>query len=354
MVWYARSYPFVNKALGLLGPKDGLQSAAVCQETIHPAERSDARSVIMLEDDWEAITAIQAETTFEIEQQRVAGGLRDHQATQRYMLRNVLATPRGFYTLGGSFSQYGPPDLRDLLTGQMVTCDRGFFAPSAISMKYFGHWLTDTLPTALLCGEDEALYLPPNPAWPHSTAYLETLGLETISAPLVFFREMSFCIDIGQNTHRQARQRRIRKRITAALGPGNGGAGVFILRGQSGVDRVLVNEAALAARFATRGFKVCASSDPLPKLLAAVRGAPIVISMEGSHVAHALFAAAPDALLVTLNPTDRFNNVYADYLAGLGLRMATLVVPREARGYYADPDRLDRLIDLAQAHAGSE
>ena len=353
MTVLARAYPVTGKLFRSLGRQPALQDLVLSRETLCPADSSPMPPVTMLQDDWDTITAFQSETTAAAEQARVAGGLRTHRATERFEIADVLATPRGFYTLSRGFHQHGRPDMAALLRGPVLRRDRGFFALPVIGMKYFGHWLSDALPTALLCREDETLYLPDNPAWPHTRAYLDLLGLPAVPARHMFFRRMSFASDIGQNAHRQDRQRQLRKRLQAAVPDTGADQGVFIRRGHSGVARVLANEDALADRFAARGFAICASTDPLPVLLRALAGASVVISMEGSHLAHALFAARPGALLVTLNPADRFNTVYADYLAGLDLHMATLVVPRGPEGYVADADRLDRVISLAQNRVAS-
>ncbi len=345
-LWSARFWPFLNKALKTCGAAKTLADVTVAREEIHPAETAVSPAVTMLPDDWDNITAIQHETSEAAERKRVAGGLREHKATERLRFHNVLATPRGCYTFGKSFNQHGRIALRELLSGPIERYEKGFYALPVIGMKYFGHWLTDALPTALLAQEDEALYLPDTPDWPHSRAYLDLLGWEPVPGPLAFFEEMSLSVDIGQNADRRARLCRIRDRIAATI-PASAAPGVFIRRGHSGVRRKLLNEDEIANYFAAQGFNICTPTDSLETILGACCGVRTVVSVEGSHISHAILSAQPGALVVTLNPADRFNNVWADYMTGADLRMATLVISQGPDGYYADLDRLRQLIALA-------
>jgi hypothetical protein len=341
-----RGYPIFNKLLRTLGREVPLTRLAQSREEICPKEISAAPPVRMDPHDWDLITQFQHETTEAAERQRVAGGKRQHRATLRFGLRNVLATPRGFYAAGRSFNQYGHVPVHEVLTGRIVVHDQGFYALPVIGMKYFGHWLTDALGTVPLARTGEKVYLPANPNWPHSQAYLHRLGIETVPDRLVLFREMSFAIDVGQNSHRRARLAQIRDRLRQTI-PAASASCVFLSRGRTGARRELNNEAELADRLSARGFTFCTSSDPLDTLLSALGSAQVVVSMEGSHLAHALMAVPRGALILTINPADRFNTVYADYMEALGHRMATIVAPRDTDGYRVNTDRLLALIDKA-------
>lgn len=67
--------------------------------------------------------------------------------------------------------------------------------------------------------------------------------------------------------------------------------------------------------------------------------------MEGSHLAHFLLPATDETILITINPADRFNNVFADYAGVLGGRHGTVVAEIDGPGYRVDIDHLMRFIE---------
>ena len=73
------------------------------------------------------VTAVQSETTFDTEILRLTGGMRKHQATVRYKFNNVLATKRGCYILGKSFSQNKRITLKEILSEPLETSDKGLY-----------------------------------------------------------------------------------------------------------------------------------------------------------------------------------------------------------------------------------
>ena len=87
--------------------------------------------------------------------------------------------------------------------------------------------------------------------------------------------------------------------------------------------------------------------DLLERILGASADAQVVVSLEGSHSIHGLFAARRGALIVMINPADQFNNLLADLLPGFGQRLGSIVASREGAGYRVDVPRLLKLIDRA-------
>lgn len=344
----SRLYPPLNKAIKPLLTRKSMPDLALEVEEVWPAETAILPPVLMLEGDWKRITAVQEETSWDIEKKRTAGGEHLHQPTIRYTFENVLATPWGCYMLGRSFHQAGKVDLGQLLRGPVGRRKAGYFGLPVIGMKYFGHWLRDGLPASLLRQPHEALYFPVNPSWPHAKAYCRLLNIDRLQDPLVFFDRLSVCADVGQNRHRQNRMRDIQDAVHAKL-PKRSASGAFIRRGRSGAARVLLNEDAVAEALAKRGFNICSVSDGLEAILAATAHVDTVVTVEGSHWAHAFFAARRGAGHLTLNPSDRFNNHYAAYMPALEQTLATLVIERHSDGYVADLERLHALLDVLTA-----
>lgn len=343
----SRFFPLTAPLAARIGRRRGDAFAAQAEVQIAPAEDTVHPPVFFDPSDWDRVTALQPETTPALERDRIAGGLRRHGATMRYLLRDALVTPNGVFTLRDGVYRHGPSPFRAALADPIAAVERGFYAASSVSLRYFGHFANDALPTTLLQTPDEALALPFDPGWSHGHAYLDLLGICPIDEKLVWFRELWFSDDRGMNAHRRARMRSLHRRIQDRI-PSSPNVGVFLRRGDSGAARLLVNEDQVADRLAGLGYAICDVTDPLPDLLGTLAGARVVVTMEGSQWVHAHYGAAIGALIVIVNPADRFNNIAADMAPALDQRIATIVAPRDGGGYRVDPDRLIALIQDAQ------
>jgi capsular polysaccharide biosynthesis protein len=124
---------------------------------------------------------------------------------------------------------------------------------------------------------------------------------------------------------------------------------IYLRRGGSGVSRLVAEEETLITALQGSGFAVVdVEGIALADLMAALSGAEIVISIEGSHINHALFAMAEGGVLLVLNPADRFNAFHLANAAAFGLQPATLVMQRVEGGYGADPAEVLDTLALAQ------
>ncbi len=339
-----RSYPLNSYLLRRLRRPPRFDAAAKVIEEVYPGEIVATPPIYMMPGDFEKITAVQHETTEEIERIRVEGQPREQGATRRLIYRDVLATPHGFYLANCGLQLSGGMRIGELLRARIHHEPKGFYATSQFSLRYFGHWLREALPSTLLKRPDEALYLPIPKAWRHAQSYADALGIDRLSADYVHFDEMVFADDLGHNSHQRARVREIYDRIQALCGE-SGAPGLYIRRGGSGAQRMLVNESEVIAALERRGFAVVSISDSLETIWKKAGGVPVVVSMEGSHHNHGLFAARPGALHVTINPADRFNTVFADSVAVFDARLGTVVAPRAEGGYVVDVASVLELLD---------
>ena len=123
----------------------------------------------------------------------------------------------------------------------------------------------------------------------------------------------------------------------------------MIIRGSTGSLRVLDNELAVAEHLAkTRGFAIV---DPTQlsaaEVMRTIAGSSIVLGVEGSSMAHGIYAIRDGGTFFILQPPFRFNALYKEYTDCLGLQFAYLVgQPAEAGGFTIDLDELDRTLDL--------
>ncbi len=330
--------------MSIMRPTPALSALAESVDIICPEEAGWMPGIAMEPESWNSVTGFHDDSSAELERKRVCGGEQIHGATVRYVFKNVLASPFGFHVLGGSYAGLGGGYLSTLKTKKILKRGKGMYASSAVTSRYFGHWLTDALSTSFLKTDDEDLYLWCDPSWGHAEDYLRLLGIDRIEHDFVHFEQMTFFEDVGQNSNRRARLKRL-KRLVGSINQLSSDNFVYLRRGGTGEKRLISNEDALTAALVEKGFQVVGVEEPLEKILNVISGAKLTVSMEGSNFAHLMLAARSGAAHIVINPSDRFNNVFSDYLPAFQDRMATVVAKSDEVGYEVDIYKLLILID---------
>lgn len=185
-----RFWPLESRIRSKLRHHRSMDEMCLSHTIVCPDETSLMPPVIMPLGHRALVTASQQETTLGMEWNRISGFKSLHKATERYTFSNVLATPFGFFVGGHGFNQFGQPSFGEFRSAQIHKADKGFFGLSAISMKYFGHWLLDGLPNTLLRQPGEELYFPVNPSWGHAETYLDLLEIDRLEHDYVLFDTM--------------------------------------------------------------------------------------------------------------------------------------------------------------------
>ena len=338
-----RLFPITSSLQAKLFGRRSIDRVAAEKEIVCPAEYGQTSPVNIWPIDLARVVKVQEETTLDHELLRIRGYRACHDATVLRVLENSLATPHGVFSFRDSFSRWGSVPIKKALSAPVTSVERGFFAASPISMKYFGHWVTDALTTAYLKDPEESLYLPAPQNWPHAAEYLDLLGIATVP-DYTYFSRLTIPEDVGMNANRRTRLERLNNDIRSRFKHGTRQR-IFLNRGDSGASRRLVNEPEVIERLQAEGFLVLDVSLPLKELLSSLCNSSIVVGMEGSHFAHALVTGTRETHYVTINPADRFNNVHTDYIISLGGHITTVVAAKRGRGYHLDPDHLLQVID---------
>lgn len=257
-------------------------------------------------------------------------------------------------------------DLRDTLrrtpaerisfrpAGECLELERAVLGATCAGATWFGHWLEDEVPLLLLGGRYGESVAPARRAYAHEAGYLRAFGLRAPRrAGVARVGELVVIDEFAQNPHKTARYAELRARLK---GP-PGARRVFLSRGESGMARPLVNEAALAERLAREGFRTLdVSRAGFGELAAACRGAEVVAGVEGSHLAHALYFAQDHASLLILNPPDRVHTTVADIGVFCRLHSGMFVCEPDpaGRGFVADPDEAVAFLERLLEHAAEE
>lgn len=221
---------------------------------------------------------------------------------------------------------------------------------SWIGNTYFGNWLAEDCVTWLLAerlADSPIATTRPPPQAGHMTDYQARLGMDPAHLTSGRFEELVLYDDHGANPGQQARAGEQRRRLIAGA-DATPHPGVFILRGDSGMKRILADEQRLAERLARdRGLTILdPRRDDAATIIAACAGARIAVGNEGSQLAHALVSMAPGTGLLTIHPPDRVNG---------GLKLMTdrrlqdygiLIGTGSARHFAVEGDDLMATFDL--------
>lgn len=269
-----------------------------------------------------------------------------HGATIGYELDDALLLDGVLYC-GGAEVHLQPRSQR---VPQLVATEEravGALYSSTVGNTYFGNWILDDLPKYFLA---EA-HGPPVTSQPqkggHYAAYEGALGLAPLRAQATHFRTLHYFDDVGQNPDKRRRFDQVSARLAGST-PTSPHPGVFIVRGLVGERRLLRNEEDLAERLAgRRGFRIL---DPmqsnLSEIVAACRGAQVVMGVEGSALAHGALFLAPGTCMFTLQPPRRFCTVFKDVADRQGVKFAFVVGTPVGQDFSIDPDEVERTLDL--------
>ena len=317
-------------------------------QELAPATRSAAPPAVFPEGALDAILGLSPWRNWEDEQALIHGAPRTHAATRAYLIEDVrlssgfLYKKSGIADVGrGDRSLWGPGGVTALLDeAHMVSCYAG--------SKFFGTFLIDSLPLEMLPPDGSHAIAVPTRAYHHEPGYR---ALFDLPAPPVVdqarIRRLTFYEDFGQNPGKVARYARLRARLLARLGdtPASPPRGVYLKRGASGERRILANEAALEDRLTRLGFDIVEPERlDADEIARRTLNAPVVVSVEGSHISHVIYTMARDGALIVLQPPDRFAMAYKETTDEIGIRFGFAVGAPAPDGFTVDPDTVDRLI----------
>lgn len=345
----ARSWPILNKFIALArGPRRVADVAE--REVVAEAEDTDARPILYLPGTLEKIRSASPHNTMEEEMEILHARTRRHDPVVRYRLKGGFAYKNGVSVPGASLLREGPLDLRELLGSRPLDLERALYCSSPVVRRYFFHWMMDACPLTHLAADGEAVILPRRPDWAHTEQYRALFGVVAEEHPTFVVSELTIYQDHSQGSTKRRRYAEIRKRVRGRIAPvAEPSAGVYLTRGSGGERRAILNEEALEARLRDRGFTVVDHSgktaDDIATLLHDV---PVVVSIEGSQIAHCYYTMRADGLVMILNPADRFNLMQVGIAEAIGVAVSFVVMEGSGRdGYVVDLDELSATLDLA-------
>jgi hypothetical protein len=328
-------------------PQRPLAELAARAWEVAPAHAASSPPALFLPDQWERVAAFSEFSSREGDLRKVRGGVEvRHGATRAFLLRDAFLIDGVLYKGEASLHLHARttrlPRLRvdEEIERAALYCTFG-------GNRYFGQWLMDdcaSYPLAVAEGKPLTTAQPVNA---HTPGYESWLEMQPVRKSAVHLGEVVIFEDIGQNPNKGARFRamgdKLRARVTPRPHPG-----VFIVRGATGMRRVLQNEMEIAERLRDRrGFTIV---DPVkadvPAIVRACAGAEIVAGVEGSGLMHGILTLEAGGGLLVLQPPQRFSAIYKDLTDRDGQQFGFVVGHARGGDFWIDPQEVERTLDL--------
>jgi hypothetical protein len=347
MTFPVQILPYFRHFKRLFAGPGTLQSAAYLREILFPEEKVHFPPSIYVEGQLDKVTGAPAESTKDAEIAAITRLTGTNSATIAYRLKDVafvdgsvyVGNLRYFITENSRFGS-GPYDVHEFKDAALVS--------SFYGTKYFGHWLSDDCCANLLATElgRPALCLPID-SYFDADCYLSALG--QLWAPVVRARiaDLTVFADYSFNALRRARYQTLRKRVSARFSRNGRRSLVYLKRGKTGSRRVIQNEDIIIDILAKRGFIVVdPETTPVERIMEILVTARIVVSLEGSHIAHCLYCVPLDSGLLVLQPADRFALNHREWANCLGVKFGFVVGDASEAGYLFCTQDILRTLDL--------
>jgi len=316
-------------------------------EVICAAERRISPSSLCLPDDMDRVIACTAESGFDLERERLAGGMKEHGATLLRTFRDVTILDGSLYG-AGTYHAVRPTRRRIIKVKDFARLESGLLCSNYVIDRYFGHWLTDGLPLEALARERGLPGITLEKArWSHEQGYRTLVGLSDAPVFAAKLSRLSIADDRGLNSNWRARIHKLKEAVRGSDPTGQASSRVFLLRGNAANKRSLINEEEVSNALQAQGFIVLSPErEDASHIAGILRNASLVVSVEGSTQAHMVMAAAPGSTLLTIMPPRNFNSVFKPICDALGIAWAfTVADDRGTEQFFQPVDRLLRLID---------
>lgn len=306
-------------------------------------------------------------TTWEVETRRVRGGPVALPPVNAFMVRDAILHRGSVYKGRGELLIVPQGEVEVLRRSvepyesseyPVVDIAEGAITGSPLGMLFFGHWLCDDAPLALLASEYGEAVSPTPPNIHRSAmsedqiaAYARLLELPWRCEENVRFKQVVFFQDEEYTAHKGARLEHLRERLKARLGAAVRRKRVFVRRGVADRGpRKFVNEEAVIEALAREGFDVITPSEmTVEEITAALHGVELVVGVEGSQIAHSLLCLPRGGGLLLIMPPFRFGTGIKRRTDAIGVHYGFIVGDPQEEGFTVDAASLLRTIELVEA-----
>lgn len=335
----------------IAGRTRDLQTMAARSWEICPGETTQTPAAIYLPEALDRITDLSPWRDWETEKRLVQGCRAEHAASRAYLIENVDLAGAFLYRKAGKAQPgFGRQKIFRSDNRPIRHISEAHLVSNWAGSHYFGNFLRDDMPLGLLPAQDDPKITVETKPYHHEAGYRQLLSLPPpprISAARI--DRLIMYSDFAQNASKAGRYAELRQRLRRNIGATGteGRTGVYLKRGATGERRIVANEAEMEATLADLGFDIVDSSALDAQAVARrMLDAPIVVSVEGSHLAHAMYSVAENGAFLVLQPPDRFAMVYKEFADRMDLRFAFVVGYPAEGGFTVGLNDLKKTLDL--------
>ena len=330
-----------------------IKSAAFEQEVLCPAEFEELNPAIFLPGQIDKIQATAAGSQLSTEIENLKKRSVRHAPTIGYHIRDATLLNGSLYA-GNLRHMVFEKESKSPSSGHSghAILAKAALASTFLGAKYFGHWLKDDCLQYMLAEEYSQPLCLKHSYYQHAPEYAQYFSQNWTPSESARIDHLIVFQDFGQNSLKRRRYGTLRSRIEACMPSGNRTPLVYLRRGQPGTVRLIENESEIMDLLARRGFEIVdISSTPLVRLLSFLLSAKLVVSIEGSHLAHCWPSVENPTSVLTLQPPDRFISVYRGRVSCMSGDFG-MVVGDGRRGHYSfSISDILRTIDLMLVRA---
>lgn len=318
--------------------------------TLCAAETRNAAPAIHLDGALDRVTALSPWRSWDVERSLIEGRPEPHAASTAHLIENVDLVGAFLYK-GAAKAQpgYGTESWALPAGDAAENIEEAFLVTSAEGSHFFGPLLQSDFPLELIAPADARNFTVVTKPFEHASAYRRLFALpQERRLARARFRRLVVYTDFAQNSFKISRYVELRQRLRLHVRPAGRARqrGVYLSRGRSGELRVLSNERAIVEFLDAQGFEILEpGSLGAEEIAARTLDAPLVISVEGSHLSHAIFSMKDSGTMLVLQPPDRFAMPYKEFTDSLAMRFAFLVGTKTPDGFEVPIDDLRRMLD---------
>ena len=352
-----QTIPYINYARRRLFGEVPLKTAAYRQEVLCSEEIVKIRPAIFLPGQIDRVTGTNPGASLDSELLTATSETWKPLPTIKYHIKDVVLVDGSIYkgrfkSFIASRSFFKSPSAQ----AEPQRLKSVGLASSHLASRYFGHWLVDDCVQYRLAEQVGAPLCLRGPVYPdHQQKYQTSLGQDWTPTDRAWIDDLIVYQDYhwgtAQDRLRQALFRSLRDRARARHPSSEGHALVYLKRGATGMRRVIQNEEELLAVLKKHGFIVVDfESESLEQVLEKLACAKIVVSLEGSHAAHCVYATPENSGLIILQPPDRFLSFHRGWTTSAGVWFGFVVGALSEGGYRFSSSEILSTVDLMLKH----
>jgi hypothetical protein len=335
----------------LFGKYAELQDLASKSWEIHPEESLVLPKAIYLEGHLDKVESVSPWRNWDAEKALVKGGPTTCPATEAFTVDNVELM--GAFIYAGTHkhqASFGKESWFLTERFEYEEIDEANLVTTWGGSNYFGAYFLDDYPLELIPEDPSKSIRMISKPYHHDQEYRRLLGLG--NPPIVRsgkIRKLTMYEDPTNSSHKAQRYRQLREHLYEQLkGEKMVEKPVYLKRGSDGEARFIENNQEVETFLEGAGFDIVDLSIPSAEEIARkTLGAKVILSVEGSHLSHIQFSMADDAILIVIQPANRFAMIYKEFTDCLGMKFAFFVADKGSDGRMAiNLDELKQLLDV--------